>query len=224
MKKELIIAGTLIGFTVVANVGSTALAVETSTASTTGTVQLITAGEGVTPVDPNEPIQPGDGKETGNKGPLSIDYVPNFLFGQAEVGGSKLVLTDQNTNPFVQISDNRGSGAGWTLKLSASSFKNNEDETKTLIGTILTIGQVLPEAVDETNTSGLPTGATQTFGTSDTSAKTIMTAAADSGMGSWKGKFKTNTGTNSVTLTIPSGNKVGSYTSTLTWSLNNAPE
>ncbi|MBC1417707.1 WxL domain-containing protein [Listeria fleischmannii] len=224
MKKEWIIAGILISFTGVVSNGGNALAVETSSASTTGTVQLITGGEEITPVDPNEPIQPGDGKETGNKGPLSIDYVPNFLFGQVAVGGSTLVLTDQNTNPFVQVSDNRGSGAGWTLKLSASSFKNNEDETKALIGTILTIGQVTPEAVDETNASGLPTGSAQIFGASDTSAKTIMAAAADSGMGSWKGKFKTGTGANSVTLTIPAGNKVGSYTSTLTWSLNNAPE
>lgn len=223
MKKELLIAS-LVSCVVLTSGGIQVLAEDVKGATTSGTVKLISPTGEVTPLDPEETVTPEDGKETGNEGPLSIDYVPNFLFGEVEISGSTLTLPDLNTNPLVQVTDNRGSGAGWTLKLSATPFINNEDETKQLTGTTLSIGGITPEAVDETNTSTAPTPSAQTYGVSDTSAKTLLRAGADAGMGSWKGKFKTSDGANSVSLTIPAGNKVGSYTSTITWSLANAPE
>ncbi|WP_246215589.1 WxL domain-containing protein [Listeria valentina] len=223
MKKELLVAS-LASCVVLTGGGIQVLAEDVEGATTSGTVKLISPAGEVTPLDPEETVAPEDGKETGNQGPLSIDYVPNFLFGEVEISGSTLTLPDLNSNPLVQVTDNRGSGAGWTLKLSATPFINNEDETKQLTGTTLSIGGITPEAVDETNTSTAPTPSAQTYGVSDTSAKTLLRAGADAGMGSWKGKFKTSDGANSVSLTIPAGNKIGSYTSTLTWSLANAPE
>lgn len=224
MKKQLLCVGILAGLGLGATkVSAEATDVTQAVNKTNGTVQLLEDGT-PTPPDPSETVAETDGKTTGNAGPLSIDYIPNFLFGQTKVGET-VTLTDLNTNPFVQVTDKRGTGAGWTLKLTATKFKN-ADDTLELRGTTLSIGNINVQAVDSENLSTAPTAASGvSFAATDTGSKVLMTAAQNGGMGSWKGKFKTaDDSANSVTLYIPAGNKTGQYTSTLTWSLSNAPE
>lgn len=194
-----------------------------SEGSTVGTVELEPGKTGPVIVDPEEEI--GDGEETKNEGPLTIDYVPNFRFGSVEINDQAAVLMDQNPNPFVQVTDKSGSGAGWSLKLAATRFnKVGGDETEYLRGTTLEISSIQALAVASNNPSAAPETSVVTFGTSDAAGKDIMVAKKDAGMGSWKGKFQDAQGDNSVKLTIPTGNKAGNYSSTLTWSLSVAPE
>lgn len=220
MLKKIII-GTTLATSLLVGFGAQPLA-ETTSTNSAGTIHLVGDDTAPTPVDPNETITPEDGKETGSNGPLSIDYVPNFLFGDVTIGSTTVTAMDTNSNPFIQVSDKRGTGEGWTLKLAATPFKNEEKGTQ-LAGTTLTIGSINAQATDGNNPSAAPTVQSQAYGTIETDGKIIMKAAKDAGMGKWKGKFKTGND-NTVQLTVPSGNKAGDYTSVLTWTLSDAPE
>ncbi|MBC1403149.1 WxL domain-containing protein [Listeria booriae] len=227
MKKNLLITGAVLCgacLSLLNPTGAVVSAAEASSATSEASITLSGGSTTPTPIDSGETINSEDGEVTGNSGPLSIDYVPNFIFGDVSIGGGTTKVVDQNSNPFVQVSDHRGTGAGWSLKLAATPFINNDVEGEELLGTEITLKNMIPEAVDANNVSGAPTTNEQTFGTSDMSSKVIMNAKGSDGMGSWKGKFQTLEGENSVELTIPTGNKMGSYTSTLTWSLSDAPE
>jgi len=77
------------------------------------------------PVDPVDPTKP-DGPDDGTEGPLSIDYASSFNFGT-----QKIITTDKDyyadiqtfkdgtTGPnYVQVTDKRGSQAGWNLSVT----------------------------------------------------------------------------------------------------------
>ncbi|PFR63693.1 cell surface protein, partial [Bacillus cereus] len=76
-----------------------------------------------------------------------MDYVSNIEFGEHEINSGTQVYNAQNENPFIQVSDNRGTGAGWKLSATASEFKN-EDGSKILKGAELSFknGEVKTKA------------------------------------------------------------------------------
>lgn len=56
-------------------------------------------------------------------GTLSLDSVGNIYFGSHTIDGSTTVFK-KTTQSLMQVSDARGSGAGWRLTVSLSPFKN----------------------------------------------------------------------------------------------------
>lgn len=170
------------------------------------------------PVDPSKPTDPTDDKNTGtgNVGPLTIDYVSNVHFGEQEIKDSAYFST--NTNPYVQISDKRGSGEGWDLSAKISDFKSDKDVV--LKGAKLTLknGQVKTAT---TNTATAPTAPTSIdLGAADT---TVMSAAKTAGQGTWVDVFG---GKEDIALSVPSGNITAGivYTADLTWTLSATPK
>ena len=99
----------------------------------------------VRPVDPTNP----DGPNPGTPGPLSIDYASSLDFGSNEISnkdqtyfaraqtyknpdGSASELATAN---YVQVSDLRGTNAGWVLKVKQNGqFRNAETLHKELTG------------------------------------------------------------------------------------------
>lgn len=187
-----------------------------STATSQGSI-TITSEETVTP--PIEPSEPGG--ETGNKGTLTIDNVSPLLFASHTLAGGDITYTTTTTNPNVQVTDIRGTGAGWTLQVSATPFKDKTDNTKVLKGAIVTlpVGTLL---TSQDNVSTAPTAKAMELSTDSdiTAPQNLMVAAANAGMGTWVDKFDAS----QVTIQVPAGNLTGDYVSTLYWSLLDAPQ
>ena len=215
-KTKTILAGIIAAGVALSALGSTISAAPI----TSGAEFELTAPEVTDPVDP---IEEGDGIETGQSGPLSIDYIPNFSFESAEVSAEAFTVADTSDKPNVQITDVRGTGEGWNLKLAATPFKTNDG--KTLSGAILRVKEIDVQNPNS-SVSAAPVAASVVFefgqGEGTGVEHSILTAAKDSGMGTWLGRFYTGA-TNHVELEVPAGAYVGEYTATLTWTLENAP-
>ncbi|WP_317946469.1 WxL domain-containing protein, partial [Carnobacterium maltaromaticum] len=111
-----------------------------------------------------------------------------------------------------------GQDLGWKLKVSATDFETTGENKLTLRGAVMTIpaGKLTTgEGVDPLLT---PTAYKVNL---SSTATPIMSATSTQGRSSWSNAFEGNG--EKVTLAVPSGNKVASYVSTITWSLEDAP-
>lgn len=176
------------------------------------------------PVDPTDPIDPTDPENpgTGNGGPLAIDYVSNIQFGVKEIGSGNTVYNAVNENPFVQVTDKRGTGAGWSLTAQTQGFKTTAG--KQLKGAELSFknGQVKTHAG---NVSTPAIGHDVTFNNSD--AKVIMDAKKDAGRGTWLDVFSGEEENNeNVQLKVLEGSADANveYVAEINWTLANAPK
>lgn len=177
------------------------------------------------PVDPDEPIDPTDPENpgTGNEGPLTIDYISNIQFGEQEIKSGDTIYNASNESPFVQITDKRGTGAGWTLSAQTKGFQT-ADGKKQLKGATLTFqnGQVKTRTG---NVSAAPTAADVTFNNAD--AKVVMTAKKDAGRGTWVDVFSGEADNNeNVQLKVLEGSADANvdYEAEINWTLANAPK
>ncbi|MBP1046186.1 WxL domain-containing protein [Enterococcus sp. BWM-S5] len=95
----------------------------------------------VDPEDPEEPADPGDTPSTD--GYLRLDFVPKLDFGRNKVSdkdqayevNAQLFHSDTNARGnYVQVTDSRATGAGWTLQVRQetefTSVNNSEDVLK----------------------------------------------------------------------------------------------
>ena len=81
------------------------------------------------PLDPDDPNNPDD-EPTGNDGPLSLDYVSSIDFGtQKVIINKEQTYESTSLKPFIQITDNRGTGAGWKVTAAASPFNDGTKDT-----------------------------------------------------------------------------------------------
>ena len=158
---------------------------------------------------------------TLNKGPLSLDAVSSFNFPTKKLGSESQAPLEatpvEGTKLGLQVTDSRGQDLGWNLKVSATAFETT-DKKLTLKGAVMTIPEgklTTAEGVDP-----LLTPSAFKVNLSPT-ATSIMSATTTQGRSSWVNSFEGNG--EKVTLAVPSGNKVASYVSTITWSLEDAP-
>ncbi|WP_349730543.1 WxL domain-containing protein [Peribacillus frigoritolerans] len=189
------------------------------------------ADEGMTkPVDPANPDNPAlpspidpmdpDNGGTGNSGSLTLDYVSNIHFGTQKIMGGNTTYNANNKDPYVQVSDKRGTGEGWALTAKASELKISTGEP--LQGAELTFknGQVKSQS---SNVSEPPTAYDVTFDNRD--SKKFMDAPLETGRGTWLDVFSGSDGDNSnVQLKVLAGSaEAESYSGTVTWELTSAP-
>jgi len=199
MKKTLL--GLLFSATLITTSGLTANAADT-TQTSNGTVGF--EGGSIT-------IDNGDTDLSA----ASLDFGTNKI---------QLANTDNNydnTNKAAAVSvvDLRGTAAGWDLRVKQNAvFKNDKAATnQELTGAILTLNGVL-----DANAS--TTGADATIGTGvalDTinSDKSLMAAATGKG----NGKNVANIASSQLMVPKTTARAEGSYSTTLTWSLNATP-
>ncbi|QBO35037.1 WxL domain-containing protein [Periweissella cryptocerci] len=197
----------------------------------------------VVPVDPTDPTKP---VTPGTAGPLSIDYVSSFNFGTQEIttkdmtyyaSAQKFNGSDTSKPLYAQVTDNRGTDAGWSLTANASNFSNGSGTSEK----VLTGAQIsLANAGLETSTSSnaLPPKASNTTLTPGT-AVTVASASNGQGAGTWANSWgkdadltsvtdtngDTRDGDKAVSLSVPEGGnaKAQKYTSDITWTLSDTP-
>ncbi|MDN3182586.1 WxL domain-containing protein [Enterococcus faecalis] len=180
--------------------------------------------EPVPPVDPTDPENPNPDPEnpgTGNKGKLTIDYVSKIDFGEQEIKEKEAIYNAKTEHPYVQVTDRRGTGDGWTLKASIDEF-NNEDKTKILKGAELSLKNGNIKSTNG-NVSEKPKGYDINL---NKDLQVIMQAGTDQGMGTWLDVFSgTKDDNENVQLKVPAGSARNgqSYSSVIHWELTDAP-
>lgn len=207
----------------------------------------------VDPTDPNpdKPVNPvnpdGTKPDPGTKGPLSIDFASSFDFGLNKISNKTQTYyaraqhyeEDLVTPNYVQISDNRGSNAGWTLRLKQNGqFKNDNTLNKVLTGSVISL--TAPKVASATIGVTPPVANQAITLDSNGSESLVMTAAKDSGAGTWVNSYGTvetvtekdaeNNDvqadvTKAISLTVPGSTPKDavSYATTLTWTLTDVP-
>ncbi len=216
----------------------------------------IDGGETTPPVNPEEPgtaVDPDpddedDNGETGNTGDLRIDYVSNFKFGAQKISGSEQIfhaglVSVNNGNDlvpnFVQVTDLRGSGAGWSLRVEMTDafelMSVKEDGDASQIGRTLTGAEIIIENINaSTNNvdeSELPVAEWIELGEGK-DAQLLMQAEKGSGYGThvayfgeYLGLGEAETASTSVSLVVP-GNVTkieGTYKADILWTLSDTP-
>ncbi|MTD38627.1 WxL domain-containing protein [Erwinia sp. CPCC 100877] len=249
MKKVVLIAGLLVSTSVLG--AQISLAVNTENATTNGTVTMEkpTAGDSETtdPVDPNNPDNPfvpenpnPGTPEEGTDGLITIDQAPDLDFGTLTLGKAQKAYAalqsgtsagaSTEVQNFVQVTDKSGNYAGWTLSVKRTEFVEGTDANKTLAGTTLRF-----KNASLATTTDNPTAAPSTFVGAGTAGVEIpvdskidlVKAGASEGIGTWIYKMGADAaeGEQSVELDIPLAQyTVGNYTSTLTWTITDAPQ
>ena len=197
-----------------------------SSATSTATVTFTPGTEPTSPVDPDDPSKPLDppGQGTGEAGPLSIDYVPNITFGSQAISAAQKVYNANELKPFVQVTDIRGTGAGWNVIAKATAFNDGTGES--LKGS--TISFIGGYVISANSSAAKPTASTPVVLTTDNAESTVLVAAENSGLGTWVDRWypteTTASSNDSVTLTVPAGSATAkTHTSTITWTLADAP-
>lgn len=146
---------------------------ETSEATVSFTGDDTTPTKPLDPTDPGDPTNPG----TGSAGPLSLDYVSNFDFGTNQIPSSTQTYTAKAQYPRVQVTDKRGTGAGWEVQANISPIASADDETLKGANIILVSREVV---TSPGNTSTKPTTSDITLKAND---QTVFSATKDTGMG-----------------------------------------
>lgn len=150
----------------------------------------------------------------GSEGPLSFKSAPNIAFASdITLNGASQTVSAQTVDAPVSVSDLRGTGAGWDVSVTRTAFQT-ADGSHTLNG-VLTLPAGTASAT--ANDSKAPT--TNQVVVNDQAAS-VESAATGSGLGSWDDTLDAK----GVTLQIPNGAYAGAYTSTLTWTLADAPK
>jgi len=183
----------------------------------------------VDPTNPKEPYEPGptdpQDPATGETGSLTLDYVSSIDFGQQEISGEKKSYKSTILRPFIQVTDRRGTGAGWIVTAAVSEFNNNATE-ESLIGSVIR----------------LKGGTTISPGNSDApypyknirlkpggEADLVLWADPDTGRGTWVSRWYPSTEeagseNDNVILEVPAGAAtVGEHEAVITWTLIAAP-
>ena len=176
----------------------------------------------VAPVNPDNPFLESGSPGTGQPGPLSLDWVPVLGFGTAnEISAQVQEYNTTSAKPYIQVSDLRGTAEGWKVTAALEPFKQNMNET--LRGAFITFLE--PSTTTAATSVDSPVPAPAVMLTSDGEDVSIVTANAENreGMGTWVIRwFSGDTG--HVKLTVPrSAATVGLHSSSITWTLHNAP-
>ncbi|WP_010052195.1 WxL domain-containing protein [Carnobacterium maltaromaticum] len=214
-KYSIVGLGLLISVAVLGN--QSVEAAEASAGSSKANFELQAGDDTTVPELLDPEIQP----PTLNKGPLSLDSVSSFNFPTKKLGSEAKAPLEatpvEGTKLGLQVTDSRGQDLGWNLKVSATAFET-ADKSLTLKGAVMTIPEGKLTTEDGVDPLLTPTAFKVDLSATATS---IMSATKTQGRSSWSNAFEGNG--EKVTLAVPSGNKVASYVSTITWSLEDAP-
>lgn len=221
-------------------------AAEVGSVKTKGDVTFKQDDRKVNPLDPENPdgenpIVPLDPEKIeGTPGPLSIDYISHFHFGEQLISAKdetyyakldKVQLADgsevERPN-FLQVTDKRGTNAGWKLQVQQGAQFSTDvaGKAKELRGATIKITDPIVKTTAD-NKAGAPKANPSITLVPEGAAQDVLTAQQDQGMASWIETFGGNgTEAKSVSLSVPGTSekvKDATYTTELTWTLSDTP-
>lgn len=152
-------------------------------------------------------------------GSLSISTVTIANFGGVTLDGTAKTTTA--TVDAFSVTDARGTGAGWNVTMQGTQFKEHDGTAYVVSGKTLPLNSLsLSALVVAANgtTSPAPTMSAPTGVDNTTGAVKIASAALDQGMGKYD-----FTGTNKLSLSIPTSAYAKTYRSDLTVTVATGP-
>ncbi|MCD5003500.1 WxL domain-containing protein [Enterococcus saccharolyticus] len=227
----------------------TAFAEDGGVYTSNGVVEFIPSEDPTNPVDPTNPTNPvnpidptdPEGPNPGTNGPLSIDYASSLDFGVQKITSKdqtyfaatqKYKVLDAAGKPtaevkegpnYVQVTDNRGNEAGWTLKVNQEG-QFTSVSGKELTGAVITFSN---GNVVTASDSGKPVGAATIVLNSNGSQSNVMSASKGNGAGTYLFDWGTDakTAAESITLSVPGSTTkyAEKYSTNLTWTLTDVP-
>lgn len=205
----------------------TSTATAQTAASVTFLPSLNDSPDVLNPQDPTVPYEDPPDAPTGETGPLTIDYVSSLYFDGGEVSNEPKQIQSSNLLPFVQVTDRRGTGEGWTLTAQLNEFHSTQSNSQEsyLNGSkiILNRGSLISPS-----TANTPYANQNVEIAAGGDAVIVIMAPSESGSGSWLNRWfpseDNDSLNNNVLLDVPSGqSSVGSYQATITWTLTDTP-
>lgn len=202
LKNSLFIGAALLGVGSLGAGGLVAKAADTTSSVTPGPPTTTSATATLTP------------------GTITIKSAPGIAFGTVASSADDTNYTSTTFSAPLTVAD-QGQATGWTVTLADSAFASTTTGGPTLTNAKLTVGNSAKApavtAADADNTSAAPL-LTSPLSVSGTPA-TVFKAGAGQGVGTYGATY----GSGDANLYVPAGDIGGSYTSTLTWTLSNAP-
>jgi len=249
MKKSLsslVLAGALL-LGAVAPVTANA-ATTPSTGKTTTSVEFTKPTKPVTPVDPDNPSTPvntapgntdhGGATDPALSGDLAFLYVSKGInFGSHQSVTTKTEAAAQsftaesvdsqdfgtgtpNANLVTEVSDARGTNAGWNVSVTASDLTG--DNGSSITGASLQLNGAATDAKNKVVNSADDTIASNSKTlTTGGSAEVLYSAAEGHGAGTTAMQIAPD---NISLSSLPVNVKAGTYTGTLNWTLGDTPE
>lgn len=162
---------------------------------------------------------------TGQKGPLALNYVTNLNFGgeKIDVTKSNYELIAEDLHAF-QVTDRRGTGAGWNVTAQLDTFKDSEgDDAETLPGSTITFSNgsattpnaSLKDQEPEVKNAMLTAGG---------DAKPMAVAGEEEGRGAWLVRWIKGQSDAEVKLEVAAdAASPGKHVTTINWTLENGP-
>ena len=150
-------------------------------------------------------------------GALELGSASNFNFKLNAISIKDEVYTAEGDANTVEVSDLRGTNAGWLLEVKQNGQLKNEDTlNKELSGSEIIIGNITPSSSWQT---AAPSASEEIKLDPNGASSPVMNAEENTGAGEWLATM------NNVRLAVP-GKTVKdavAYTTTLTWSLSDVP-
>ncbi|WP_099223831.1 WxL domain-containing protein [Listeria costaricensis] len=202
------------------------------TATSNGTITFTPNTSPVNPVDPDndDPYTPDDNPVNPDvEDALKIAYVSSLDFDTNQINttdhtypAKQVKMTNNETgeikytDPAVTVSDGRGTGAGWKLKVKlGGEFTQTGTNADTLEGAQLTLAST--KVYSNKSNEGKTTPVAAQSLTLTTADQPMLTAATNTGLGTWQEEFSANLNVKANTA------KEGTYTNTLVWTLADTP-
>jgi hypothetical protein len=195
--------------------GGAAEAAACGTATAAGTACTLTGTLGVT------------------TGALTMTSPTALAWATTETGADQQLVDPTAAQQSYLVNDATGSGAGWHVTVSATTFTTG---TFTLAnaGSFVTTGSVTSEAAATAPTAACSTGATCTLPTDTTTYPVAITTAASAPTAVTIYDTAAATGLGSITIgigalpvgwwvNVPASTKAGTYTSTISLTVISAP-
>lgn len=248
MKKITLYTTALLVSMIAAGVATTVSADEVASYGAYGSIKYIPSTSVTDPIDPlnpTQPIIPENPDPTipvvpGTPGPLSIDFASSFDFGTQEITSVDKVYNaaaqkyqdaagNAKTGPnYVQVTDNRGSLAGWGLTVKVSDFAATDATTAGKPGETLDGAKVYLTNAAVVSASKTPADKVKAITMLDPNVQSdvVMGATDGNGAGTSLVDFGSDTTKDSsVKLEVPGAStKLASdYKATMTWSLSDTP-
>jgi len=227
-----IVASLVLGATWLTGTGAAA---KTTQNKSTAQVEFVTDPNTnpVPPVDPDgsgnpfpgDPDDP-DNKGTGSRGHLTLDYISNLKFKQQGISNGFIQTTATNQKPFVQVSDRRGTGTGWSLLVQPEPLVGYDDQEKIMAATLsLGYAYFLKSGSNVSRTPRVVANDTLPVGSYSLVARAQNGPDYFQGVGTWLLRLNTNP-TTPVSLQVADAavTKQQTYQGKLSWQLTDAPQ
>lgn len=154
-------------------------------------------------------------------GQLELISAPTLDFGSHDISGSTQSYSAATVDGQIQISDLRGSAAGWELTASLSAFNLGSVGTNnpTLQGSYLTVSNQTISA-QTGNAATAPTAPDSVVLTSGSGSVRVLLAASGTGLGIWNSIWSSS----DTSLTVlPGTAQTGTSYAVINWSLQDTP-